>query len=85
MSVDVHELATELRFASHELMRASSGMLVAGERATAYSTIGDSITLDLLVERLEAGNLSSGLARLFLDAARTILARLVDELEAAGE
>jgi hypothetical protein len=76
------ELAIELRFASHELMRAGTGLIVRGARPAGSRCIVDSITLDTLVARLEDGGMSAGMAGLFLEAARIIVERAERELEA---
>jgi hypothetical protein len=78
----VDELGVELRFASHELMSLATSHIVHGNRATGHGIIGDSITLDALIIRLDEGAMSPALGRLFLDAARTLVRRYADELEA---
>lgn len=78
------ELIIELRFASHELMRLGTAHIVNGRRPAGHSCVVDSITLDALVGRLEEGTMSDELARDFLAAARSVIARRELELEAAS-
>jgi len=66
------ELGIELRAASHELMQIATDHVVARRHAAGYRAISDSMTLDTIVSRLDDGNLSTTLARLFLDAAHEL-------------
>jgi hypothetical protein len=77
------ELVIELRFASHELMRQGTAHIVNGRRPAGHACVVDSITLDVLVARLEEGTMSDELAGLFLAAARELIRRRELELEAA--
>lgn len=76
------ELSIELQDASHRLMSLATEHVINGRHGVAVAIISDSMTLDMLVRRLDDGNLSVELARLFVDAAAELIRRHDDELEA---
>ena len=78
------ELGIELAHASHKLMSLATEHVIAGRHAVAHAIISDSITLDKLGARLDAGTLSVELAQLFVEAASTLVERRDAELEATS-
>lgn len=76
------EISVELRFAEYELQRAAGAFLARDLRARGHGCMVDATTLGVIRERLDAGTTTPAMAGLFLDAARTMLGRVTDELGA---